>query len=395
MAKMIGNEKGFVLVTSYFLIAALAIFSLGLMFRGITFLQSSEKNRNNIVAFNMAEAGLDLAIGQLATSTTYGGSSGFVSMDTGNMEGGYSVVVCPPNCTGLSQPTNTNVRLIQSTGYSPSNDTTVRGYQERTVTGYVNIAPTSKFNYALFAGQAIAMSGNAQTDSYNSNNGAYGGSNIFSGGHVGSDGASGIVMALSGNAMIKGNAEIGPGGSTAANIGTSGNAVITGTKSVSTSTKNYQPETTTLPSSGALVISGNSTVTLAAGTYNYSSISVSGNGKLKTTGAVTLYVSGNVSISGNGVTTASNKPSNFLLYSTGTGSVSFSGNASFYGAVYAPKSAVTNSGNGEIFGAIVSKTYAQSGNGKIHFDEALKSGSTGSTSNVSALSWVEKNTAAA
>ena len=131
-------------------------------------------------------------------------------------------------------------------------------------------------------------------------------------------------------------------------------------------------------------------MTIAAGTYNYTSLSISGNGRLSATGAVTIYVSGSISIAGNGISTSSSKPPNMLIYETGTSSVSLSGNANLYAGIYAPNSAVTNSGNGTLYGAVVSNTYTQTGNGAIHFDQALQSvGGSGTTATM--LSWNESN----
>ena len=44
---------------SYLLLAALSVLSLALFNRGTAFIQSAERNKKKIVAFNMAESGLD------------------------------------------------------------------------------------------------------------------------------------------------------------------------------------------------------------------------------------------------------------------------------------------------------------------------------------------------
>ena len=57
------KSKGFVLVTSYFFITAMTMLSLAFMTRGHVFVNSAERNANRMTAFNMAEAGADLADG--------------------------------------------------------------------------------------------------------------------------------------------------------------------------------------------------------------------------------------------------------------------------------------------------------------------------------------------
>ncbi|OQA41017.1 MAG: hypothetical protein BWY49_00569 [Candidatus Omnitrophica bacterium ADurb.Bin314] len=128
------------------------------------------------------------------------------------------------------------------------------------------------------------------------------------------------------------------------------------------------------------------------GTYHFTSMSITGNAKLVPTGPVSIYVDGTIKIAGNGIATADNRPPNLLLYATGNSSVSFSGNASFYGAIYAPNSTVSVSGNGRCYGAIIAKDYKNTGNGRIHFDEALKEIQGGSSGGITILAWQEQNT---
>ncbi len=216
------------------------------------------------------------------------------------------------------------------------------------------------------------MSGNAVFDSYNSNYGAYGGSNKNANGTVAVNSTGIGKLGLSGNAKINGNVLVGYGGESTV-VSTSGNAKITGTRSNLTQDWT-NPATVTVPTGAtpvSLNVSGNNTLTLSAGTYSASSISISGNAKIVTSGEVTIYVSGAINISGNGILVTNNHPANLILYSTGSSNVSISGNGSFYGGIYAPNSAVTTSGNGDFFGAMISKTYTQTGNGSIHYDVAM------------------------
>lgn len=381
------------LITAFLFAAALSTVALGLATRQVAYLQAAERNKNRMVAFNMAEAAMDVAISQLATNPNYAGTTTFTSLSTGNIQGGYSVAVCPPACTGLTTPTDPNTRLISATGQSPSSNASATAYESRALTGYVTIQQQSSFSYAIFSKNNITLTGNAITDSYDSSAGAYNAGTATPNGDITTDSTSAKSVSLSGNAIVKGDVAIGPNGNINAVIKTTDNAMITGTKSAQTEAQNPQVKTTTINSQGTLSVSGNTIYSLAAGTHRFSSISVSGNARINALGAVVIYVDGAISISGNGFATQANKPTNLLIYATGSGNVSISGNANFYGGLYAPNSNITNSGNGAIYGAVVGSSYNQSGNGAIHFDKALKNNS-GSTSGSSPhlQSWIEKNT---
>ena len=49
------GEKGFILMTSYLLLCVLAVYSIGIMMQGHSFLQSAERNHKKMIAFNAAE----------------------------------------------------------------------------------------------------------------------------------------------------------------------------------------------------------------------------------------------------------------------------------------------------------------------------------------------------
>ncbi len=382
------NARGFVLVTTYLVISLISVFALAYFSRSYSFAQASERNQNKIVAFNTAEAAIDLALAQLATTPSYTGTTGYTSLSTNFIQGGYTVTVSTPT-------DNPNIRIIQATGFAPDNNPASRAYQTVTVTTYGQIDQGRLFDFAIFADNSIQLTGNASVDSYDSRDGSYGGNNKKNEGDVGTNSTGSGSFSLTGNATIKGDAVVGPNGDPSLVIQTSGNADITGTRSAASELKEYDSPTTSLPTSGSLSLSGNNTLYLSTGTYHYSSIKISGNAKLNLTGSVTIYVDGEIDISGNGIATQNNLPPNLLVYVTGTDDVKISGNANFYGGIYAPKSKIQNSGNGAIFGAVVSKEYKQNGNGNIHFDEALKDvqGNCGS-GHVSVSAWQEQNTLA-
>jgi len=371
------------------ILAVISLFSIALFARGATFIESAERNQKKMTAFNTAEAGFDTAYRALndGTIATFPWTSGYVSMNTGNMRGGYSVTV---NDMG------NEVRQILVTGYSPDQTTIVEPLESRTVTGYVQPSDDTPFAQAVFAVDGMDISGNAIVDSYNSDNGAYGGSNVLANGDVITNGTDAAELALSGNAIVSGDALSGANSNANQVITTTDNAVLTGTKSAQSKNLAVETPTTELTSSGTLKITGNSNYALPAGTYRFDSISISGNGRITPTGAVIIYVDGELSISGNGyIATASSKPANALIYATGTSTISVAGNGYLYAGIYAPNSTVEIEGNGTLYGGVVSDTFNLEGNGIVHYDEALKEISAGESTGYEVLSWAESNPSAA
>lgn len=385
---MLNDKKGMMLVSSFMILSMISVASLGLATRHMAFLLSAERNQNRMIAFNMAEAGVDLAMAQLSTNTSYAGTGGYTALGT---QGGYTVSVCPPTCTGMTAPTDSNVRLIQASGQAPSNTSTDRAYEARSITSYTYLNKAA-FAYALFGDSKIKVGKSAKVDSYNSNDGAYGGANVKSTGDLGTDSTSNNAIIVGKNSTVKGDIDVGVGGNPATVIKVKSGATVTGTQSAQTQARDYQPMSSAITSSGELKIT-KSTLTLPAGTYRYDKISISGSGKLSLLGATTIYVDGKVKIEGKGVETASNKPTNLLLIETTTKSVRIK-DKEFYGAIYAPQSYVMVKGK-DLYGAVIADR-AHIKAGEIHYDEATKDiNAIGAKAKVSVLSWRETNTTAA
>ncbi len=388
--KRVPDERGFVLLVVYMVVIFISIFSIAFFARHRGGIQATERYQNRILAFNAAEAGIDSALRGIAKNTA------MVGTPPPDSTPATSVLFTQPYYTSAITPMGKNAfqfnlyyvkgekveplrRRIESKGCAPSCTTTSRAYQASSITVYCKITTTEAeisplFTYGVYAENLISMTGNSAFDSYNSKNGAYGGSNKNSTGGMAVNSTQIGTLGLTGNAKINGNVFVGKSGNPSTVISTSHNTTITGTRSTIPNDWD-SPAPVEIPSGAATIslnVSGNNTITLTPGTYHAASLKVSGNGKIVTTGAVKIYVDGSIDITGNGIAVANNYPANLLLYSVGSASVNIAGNGSFYGGVFAPNSAVSASGNGDIFGAVVAKTYNQSGNSATHFDLALK-----------------------
>jgi hypothetical protein len=169
-------------------------------------------------------------------------------------------------------------------------------------------------------------------------------------------------------------------GSTIAAIGNSDLPLTLGSAGATT-TLRIPSISATGNSSKVLTIQGDTTIVLtaAAGTSalsmgGQSSIAIAPGAKL------TIYVEGNVNIAGNGVanggTTAAtaNQPANFQLWGTrtsGTQSVSISGNGALSCVAYVPNGSLTINGNGDVMGSFVANDITVVGNAAFHYDESL------------------------
>ncbi|MGH9422532.1 MAG: Ig-like domain-containing protein, partial [Thermoanaerobaculia bacterium] len=189
-------------------------------------------------------------------------------------------------------------------------------------------------------------------------------------------------ITLSGSAAIQGDVIVGP----AKHVTTSGSAHVTGTTTVATSAFNCQPidlvalknsiqtanDNATIPQTGQhhvaltganhtdFVMSGTDSITLAAGTYYFTSVSISGSSVITLTGPVHILCSGNVSISGNSVVGSNGYGLRFWV----SGSSFSLSSSTFKAFVYAPSASASLS-NATLSGALFANTVSISGSSHV------------------------------
>ncbi len=194
--------------------------------------------------------------------------------------------------------------------------------------------------YTVLSCQDMQMSGNSVITS----EGVVGGTAGDGVAHVRSNGN----IVLSGTVDIHGNVTAGPG----KQVTTSGNPTVTGTKGPAASAYNCTPidltvlrtaleannDNSRVPRTDknrvalgggdgrTLTMSGNDGLTLPAGTYLFSSISLSGSSQLRVSGQVRILVTGSVSVSGGSHINLNGNPFQMRLWTQGAVAISSQSN---------------------------------------------------------------------
>ena len=297
-------------------------------------------------------------------------------------------------------------------------------------------------NDALFAkgmvakGQIDLSGNNIRTDSFDSTDPNYSTSGQYDPAKTKDNGDvatnSTVIDSLDvWNAEIYGKASTGPGGTVVVgpngSVGSkawhqAGNAGIEpgwSSDDMNVSFPDVQPPFaggSSTPSSGSYG-GTNYTYVLTDGNWKLDSLSLSGQNKVLVLGQAILYVTGDVSLSGNsyiyvstnssfrfyvggptasiggnGVMNTPGNATNFYYYGLPSNtSLSFSGNAAFTGAIYAPSAAFTLGGGGksmyDFVGASVTASVKMNGHFKFHYDENL--GKNGPRRGFTITSWNE------
>jgi hypothetical protein len=262
--------------------------------------------------------------------------------------------------------------------------------------------PPSPFDFGLFSDNALVLNGQGDIDSYNACEAPYDPKKPGNNGDIGTNATGSKSIVLNGtNPLVRGDAAVGVGGDPSNDIG--GKGTITGTKTALSKHKDLTPKKA--PTGGTVThidLSGKREETLTAGSYEVLSLKLASKAKLHIQGDVILvvddidiagqaelvihsgaslsmYVSKNANITGQGILNYNYLPSALMLYGTKSAEkIKVAGNGAFYGVVHAPTAEVTIAGNGGLYGAAIGKTLTTNGNGAIHYDECLGKGGNNS-----------------
>ncbi len=387
----LNNKKGTSFIISLLVLLTITILGLAILINSSTENKISRNLKTKTEAFYVAETGAQRTLRKINDTTKtvhlYYNDPNHLGIIFLNVNSGNGIYTTTLASEGTDSKGNTILNL-NSTGKIPSNNS-VKKINEKLLPSYTNANP---FQYAAFGINGITFLGsNAIVDSYNSNNGPYGGLNVLQNGDIGTNSIKDGIISLN-NSKINGDVIVGPGGYVSVAITQESNAVLSGSKyslSKEELFKNVQIPPETGPGTD-LNIQGENIVTIGPvppateAIYYYKSISIGESGQLKITGKVKIYVSGTINVAGNGIINESEgagfpgDPKKLDIRVTSNSDVKLAGNAAFYGGISAPNSTVSIVGGesltdkkGMIFGSVVGSTISFTGNVKLHYDEGL------------------------
>ena len=399
---MAARRRGYILILTITVIAVLMIFAIAYVnfYRGEKILaQNAEKN---LIAEAAADAGIQDALCRIKISSDW--QAGFTNVALSHSGATYNMTFVKNNPQNKYYSTNNSAGPAAITTGWPGNRVvpagaihlvsvgTFRG-DTRIEQALITLKPQGLFMGAASTQRTIEIQGNAGTDSYNSTNGAYGGTNIGTNGNIRTNIGDNGSIDLQGSVNIQGTATY-TGNSNSEAITTQGAATYITPGIAASSPITFPP--VDIPTDAVSININNGYTFTQSGNYVVDSIAMNGATIIlaNTSIKVNLYVRGDIRITGNPsingyvydkktktYTPSSAIPGNFIVYgspNTRQVEIDLKGTPSLYWAVYAPEADVYLKGNVSLYGAIISNTLEIYGNAKIHYDEALQNLGNGS-----------------
>lgn len=352
-------------------------------------------------AANAAEAGLAIALQQLASNAAYTGVRDAQTLAEGPET--YTISVLTAGSTmpdGQSVPPG--YLFVLASGTSLGNAKARSG-------ALVKVGSSGSKGLPGVYGSSVRLSGGSFMDSYNSTKGAYVTGNKNGSILTNSTGAGSVV--LEGASQVYGPISIGPKGSLdpASSGGSTMNSGYTvwrdwSTSYVSSSLQSTPKEmppvtlpaavgTTSVSMKGASTLApgsynqvsiGNAgTLTLKPGVYVMNSFSISGGSNIQVSGEgpVQIYVAKSFQL-GNGavVSKSSVSPSLLQINMAEGSSYEQQGGTQLTGVVYGPSANLTLSNGSTIYGSMSGSNVRLSGASWVHYDESLSEFSLGGSS---------------
>ena len=364
---MRSRQRGTAMILSMSLIFLLGALGSTTLLRSLHEHHLEDRSAARQQAFFLAEAGVDQALINLQTADLAD------DVNTAALSTGTFQVDNPPVSLGPLQSRITAHGLTQG--------------EARHVEATIQLTPESVFQFALFGDHQVTVSGNAQTDSYDSRDGAYNDDLHDHHGDVGTNTTTTGAIAVSGSIFVDGQLVVGPNVSNPPSVVQGFNPVfVTGGTSPPSDTQDVVSAGRTFPTPDVVVpgdltcvdlrVNGNDTVTLAPGTYCYHNLTIEGGGTLTSSGAVTIYLTGELTAKGNSSMGVPSSPKQMLVLMSSSEEVTLeqgtlTGSTQFSGALYAPNSAINISGNAEIFGSVIARQVNVTGSAEVHYDQAL------------------------
>ncbi len=392
------DEQGSVLIIGVIVMVFLLILAVPFLFRLGSERRSTERSSSSLAALSLAEAGVERAIWELNKGDV-SAWSGDDTMRTltihdfrtsgGNVIGDIAIKVANPESDNP---------VVESTGRISHSGSQAITRTVRVVLERLKCIP---FDGAAFGSQQVTLNW-ATVDSWDSRLGKYGGANVGSEGHVGTNSTGTGDIKLNHGSKVHGDAYAGYKGDPNKVIQENGGSVVYGSKSALDAPKEMPsiPAPEGLPDKGNFVKSGFGTSTLTE-SGAYGDFVVKDHHKLTIPAGydVTIYVTnkfnmdwggqiqiedgaslrivlGDVKFSqsmGAAINNMSKDPTRCLILGTDAcTNIKMDMGSDFYGAIYAPNATVSYWGSPFIYGSVVGKKVSMDAVGYIHYDVALQ-----------------------
>ncbi|MCJ7751515.1 MAG: hypothetical protein MUQ65_10545, partial [Armatimonadetes bacterium] len=240
------------------------------------------------------------------------------------------------------------------------------------------------FSYAVFGDQRVTVGNGTvtvKTDSYTSDDGTYGGSNVGAKADIGTNSTAADAVTVLPQGEVHGNITVGAGAASpdlcVDNKGTvSGDIAALDVPNLLPSIPSVPPGAIEL---GDIYLDQNQTLVLDAGTYHMTDLDMFGTSQITCNGQVILYIdtttdsTPDIRIGGNGIVNTSQIPANLTIYCLeDVVNITISGNAALYAGIYAPQADIVMN-SGELYGSVIGRSVTLNGaNAHVHYDQALR-----------------------
>jgi len=246
-------------------------------------------------------------------------------------------------------------------------------------------------NYQVVGLTSITMAWSTWVGTYDSSSGAYTTGTSSTNGSIASNSTISLQngTSIGGTIYYRGSAPAG-GVNYVGKVLMSSAITTPSTPSAGTYASSNSNSLAALPTSGANYSSSYQNVTWPAGTYVLDSLTVGGSSTLQFSGPATIYVNGNVSVTGNARLYAyQNAPNNLQIKVTTAATVQVTGSSIAQGAITAPTSALSVTGSSYLTGACMMNTIDVQGSAGIYYDQQMGTNGAGSGSGGSGTSMVK------
>ncbi len=359
------NEAGVAMLVALAIMLMISLLGVSAVQMSSTDMTITENYQQDVRSFYIAEGGIEHAYGVLRDTSTW--RSGLSGYQAGG--GTYDVTVIDKTTNAALGDTVVFVSVADRSGAQSSVE--------------VKLAPTRPFRWAAFADDRMDLNGGTYTDSYDSDSGTYAATMLLEGGDVGSNG----FVDISGTADINGDAgsasagDLSIGGAGAVSGDTTTTAPMQVFDPVSVEDINYARANNTAPGglSGtfnfnagnkSLRVNPGNTLTLAGGTYYFSSMDISGDVVIPAGATVRIYIDGDIQVQSQARINVAGKPIQCQIYSRGS-EIRVNGGAEMRSVVYAPDTEIRLTGGGDLYGAYIGNVATDNGGSSFHYDRSL------------------------